>query len=281
VALADKVSDGNNAPARKVRIAGFDFDNLTEQEVVDHIVNESVAGRGGWVLTPNIDFCRKASRDPGLLAQLRESSLTVVDGMPLLWAAKANGTPVVARVTGSSLIFTVSEAAATTGRSVYLLGGAQGIPELAGQNLANRYPGLKVAGSDAPPFAFEESVEAVEQIKAKVGGAGPDIVYVGLGFPKQEKLIIELRKVHPSAWYIGCGAAIPIVAGAVPRAPEWMQHAGLEWLHRLLKEPRRLFRRYIIEDLPFAIALLIKIKLGRLCNLSRVKFRTASRTRPC
>jgi N-acetylglucosaminyldiphosphoundecaprenol N-acetyl-beta-D-mannosaminyltransferase len=262
VTLAEKVSDGNTNPVNKVRLAGFSFDNLTEPEVVDHIIRESEAGRGGWVLTPNIDFCRKASRDPELTAQLRGASLTVADGMPLLWAAKANRTPIVARVTGSSLIFTVSEAAAATSRSVYFLGGAQGVPELAGQNLANRYPGLKVAGSDAPPFAFEESAEAIGQVEAKLRSAAPDIVYVGLGFPKQEKLIIELRKVLRSAWFIGCGGAIPIVAGSVPRAPEWMQRAGLEWLHRLSKEPKRLFRRYVIEDLPFAITLLVRVKFS-------------------
>jgi N-acetylglucosaminyldiphosphoundecaprenol N-acetyl-beta-D-mannosaminyltransferase len=266
VTLADKVSGGSTYPVKKVRLAGFSFDNLTEQEVVDHIINESGAGRGGWVLTPNIDICRQASRDPELTAQLREASLTVADGMPLLWAARANGTPIIARVTGSSLIFTLSEAAAAAGRSVYFLGGAQGVPELAGQNLANRYPGLKVAGSDAPPFAFEESAEAMGQVEAKVRSAAPDIVYVGMGFPKQEKLIIELRKVLPSAWYIGCGAAIPIVAGSVPRAPEWMQRAGLEWLHRLSKEPKRLFRRYVIEDLPFAISLLAQTKFMRKSN---------------
>jgi N-acetylglucosaminyldiphosphoundecaprenol N-acetyl-beta-D-mannosaminyltransferase len=263
VTLADKLSDGDAASARKVRLAGFVFDNLTEQEVVDHIINESKAGRGGWVLTPNVDICRKASRDPELMALLREPSLTVADGMPLLWAAKAKGTPIVARVTGSSLILTLSEAAAATGKAVYLLGGAPGIPDLAGQNLAKLYPGLQVAGSDSPPFAFEESAEAIEQIKAKIGSAAADIIYVGLGFPKQEKLIIELQKALPSAWYIGCGGAIPIVAGSVPRAPEWMQRAGLEWSHRLMKEPRRLFRRYVLEDLPFAISLLVRVKLGR------------------
>jgi N-acetylglucosaminyldiphosphoundecaprenol N-acetyl-beta-D-mannosaminyltransferase len=266
MAFAEPLEEARALPANKVRLAGFDFDNLSEQEVIEHILSESRAGRGGWVVTPNIDICRKTVRDPALRSMLREASLTVADGMPLLWTAKVNGQPFVDRVTGSSLIFTLSAGAAAAGRSIYLLGGEPGVPEMAGQGLVGRYPGLKVAGTDAPPLGFEESATAIDQIKGRVRDAAPDIIFVGMGFPKQERLITTLMPELPAAWFVGCGAGIPIAAGAVPRAPEWMQRLGLEWVHRLLLEPRRLFRRYIVEDLPFAAMLLARSVLNRACS---------------
>jgi N-acetylglucosaminyldiphosphoundecaprenol N-acetyl-beta-D-mannosaminyltransferase len=261
MAFTDSPVNAEMPATGTIHLAGFNFDNLTELDVIRRIIDESQAGRGGWVVTPNIDICRKTQRDPALRSLLADASLTVPDGMPLLWTAKVRGEPFVQRVTGSSLIFSLTEAASAAGRSVYLLGGEPGVPEAAGANLVGRYPGLKVVGTDAPPLGFERSAAALDDIKSRLRDASPDIVYVGLGFPKQERLIAQLRPTLPAAWFIGCGAAIPIAAGAVPRAPVWMQRSGLEWAHRLLKEPRRLFRRYLIEDLPFAAGLLLRTVL--------------------
>jgi len=238
------------------QLAGFEFDLLIEAEVVGHIVSESRVGRGGWVATPNIDNAR-LRRDPALRDLVRSATLVVPDGMPLLWAARLRGYPLAERVTGSSLIFSLTSAAASAGLSVYMLGGDPGVPDLAGTELARRYPGLQVAGADAPPVGFEESPDGVALIRKRLCQAPPDVVYVGLGFPKQERLIAELVTALPCAWFIGCGAAIPFAAGTLPRAPIWMQRSGLEWMFRLLKEPRRLFRRYVVYDLPYAARLLI------------------------
>lgn len=243
-------------PPQRTHLAGFDFDLLTEAEVVHRIVSESRAGQGGWVVTPNIDICQRARRDPVLRDLVRHATLTVPDGMPLLWAARLRGGALAERVTGSSLIFSLSRAAARAGLSVYMLGGDVGVPELAGTELARRYPGLRVAGTDAPPVGFEDLPDGVTLIRKRLCEAAPDIVYVGLGFPKQEQLIAELGPALPGTWFIGCGAAIPFAAGTVPRAPIWMQRSGLEWVFRLSKEPRRLFRRYLVNDLPFAAKLL-------------------------
>ena len=101
-------------------------------------------------------------------------------------------------------------------------------------------------------------------MRAKLEAAAPDIVFVGLGFPKQEKLITALAPALPRSWFVACGAAIPFAAEALPRAPVWMQHSGLEWAFRLLSEPRRLARRYLIDDLPFAARLLASCALQRL-----------------
>jgi N-acetylglucosaminyldiphosphoundecaprenol N-acetyl-beta-D-mannosaminyltransferase len=254
--------------ARQAWVAGLRLDGLTEEQVVDLVLSRLGAGRGGWVATLNVDICQAALRDPALCELLASAPLAVPDGMPLLWAARLLGTRLAARVTGSSLIFTLSEAAAGRGRSVYLLGGEPGVPEQAGRELSRRYPGLIVAGADAPPPGFDASDEGIEAVLGKLTAAAPDIVYVGMGFPKQERLIARLAPALPGAWFVACGAAIPFAAGALPRAPRWMQRAGLEWLFRLLSEPRRLFRRYVVNDLPFALTLLAASATQRLAAVA-------------
>jgi N-acetylglucosaminyldiphosphoundecaprenol N-acetyl-beta-D-mannosaminyltransferase len=250
--------------AARARLAGLEFDRLSEAEVVRYITEASRLGRGGWVATPNIDICWRASRDPAARALVASATLIVPDGMPLVWASRVRGDRLAERVSGSALIFSLSSAAAHCGQSVYLLGGAPGVPSLAGRELARRYPGLKVAGTDAPPPGFDEAADAVAAVRERLLLAAPDIVYVGLGFPRQEQLIMLLAPALPGTWFVACGAAIPFAAGTLPRAPGWMQRSGLEWVFRLLTEPRRLFRRYLIRDLPYAIGLLASCTIGRI-----------------
>jgi N-acetylglucosaminyldiphosphoundecaprenol N-acetyl-beta-D-mannosaminyltransferase len=245
-------------------VAGLEFDRLGEAEVVRYITEASQLGHGGWVATPNIDICRQTRRDPAARALVESATLVVPDGMPLLWASRLRGDCLVERVAGSSLIFSLSSAAARDGRSVYLLGGETGVPDLAGRQLAHRYPGLKVAGADAPPPGFDQTADAVAAVRERLLLAAPDIVYVGLGFPRQERLITQLAPSLPGAWFVACGAAIPFAAGALPRAPGWMQRSGLEWVFRLFTEPRRLFRRYLVHDLPYAVGLLVSCAVERI-----------------
>ena len=250
-------------PGGSARVAGLDFDALSEEQVVNRIVGDLKDGRGGWVVTPNIDICRRISRDPAAGDLVSRASLVVADGMPLVWAARLRGQPLPERVAGASLIFTLSAAAAVHGKSVYLLGGAPGVPGQAAAELARRSPGLLVAGVDAPPDGFDREPGELAAVRKKLAEARPDIVYVGLGFPKQERVIAALAADLPGAWFIGCGAAIPFAAGALPRAPQRLQRLGLEWAYRLASEPRRLFRRYLIDDLPFALRLIITSAVAR------------------
>ncbi len=239
------------------RLAGLDFHRLTEAEVVGHVIEASLGGRGGWVVTPNIDICRLAHRDPVLRGLVAGATFVVPDGMPLVWAARLRGDPLPERVAGGSLIYSLTEAAAKHGRSVYFLGGAPGVPQQAGQELRGRYPGLAVVGADAPPFGFDADPQSIEAIRLRIAAAEPDIVYVGLGCPKQDRLIAQLMPSFPATWFLACGAAIGYASGTLPRAPHWMRQAGLSWLFRLAHEPRRLLRRYLVHDLPFAVRLLV------------------------
>jgi N-acetylglucosaminyldiphosphoundecaprenol N-acetyl-beta-D-mannosaminyltransferase len=245
-------------------LAGLELDPLTEQQVVTQVLDALSVGQGGWVATLNVDICRAIRRDADLATLLAGASLTVPDGMPLIWAARMRGDPLPERVTGAALIFSLSEAAAAAGRSIYLLGGAPGVPEQAAAQLCARYRGLVVAGTDAPPVGFDATPEGIMAARARAVAAAPDVVFVGLGFPKQERLIAALVTAMPHTWFVACGAAIPFAAGALPRAPEWMQHVGMEWLFRLVSEPRRLARRYLVDDLPFAASLLASSAAQRL-----------------
>ncbi len=260
---------GGDGPDDRCRLAGLAFDRITEPQVIEHIIDALRLGRGGWVVNPNIDVCRLATRDPGVRDLISGASLVLADGMPLLWATTLRGDPLPERVAGGSLIFTLTGAAAEHGRSIYLLGGASGVPERAADELRARYPALKVAGTDSPPVGFDSGDEGIEAVRAKLAAAAPDIVYVGLGCPKQERLIARLAPSFPATWFLSCGAAIPYAAKALPRAPRWMQQTGLSWLFRLKNEPRRLFSRYVIHDLPFAGRLLTSCLVARVLRSGR------------
>ncbi|WP_433499352.1 WecB/TagA/CpsF family glycosyltransferase [Sphaerimonospora sp. CA-214678] len=240
----------------RVRLGAVEIMAISESEVADHVSEAWKRNSGGSILTANVDIVRAATRDPDLAALVADADLVVADGMPVVWAARLAGRPVRGRVTGASLVFTLSERAARDGRSIFLLGGDPGVPETAGRMLAERYPSLRVAGAHAPPYGFDTTTEGMREAVDRVAAAAPDLVFVGLGFPKQERAIAELRSRLPRAWHLGCGAGIPMAAQQFHRAPEWVQRIGGEWLYRLWLEPRRLAGRYLRRDLPFAIKLL-------------------------
>ena len=164
----------------------------------------------------------------------------------------------------SSLTLTLSAAAAEARASIFLLGGNPGTAERAAEVLCERYPGLTVAGTLSPPFGFEHDPAWQARIERALLVADPDIVYVGLGFPKQERLIVALRRALPTTWFVSCGVSFSFIGGELVRAPRLMQRLGLEWLHRLVQEPRRLYRRYLLDGLPFLATLLLSVLRLRL-----------------
>ncbi len=240
----------------RVQIGGLPIDALTETQVVARVREAWSVGSGGWIATPNVDHLRAAAVDWRLGELIRDADISVADGAPVVWAGKLSGRIVPERVTGADLLWSLCEAAAQDGKSVYLLGGDTGVPERAAEALQRRYPGLRIAGTCSPPYGFERDPVELGSCRDGLLAAQPDVVFVGLGFPKQELLIQRFVDLLPGAWWMGCGAAIPFAAGELTRAPRWMRSTGLEWLFRLANEPRRLFRRYVLHDLPFAIGLL-------------------------
>jgi N-acetylglucosaminyldiphosphoundecaprenol N-acetyl-beta-D-mannosaminyltransferase len=247
-----------------VTLKGQPIHAISEMGAVEYILSELEAGRGGWCITPNLDHLRRLTRDRKLKALYSHAALIVADGMPLIWASRIQGTPLPERVAGSSLISTLSAAAGKQGRSIYLLGGARGTAEQAAEVLKKNYPGVRIAGIYYPEFGFESDEPQVQKLIAHLTAANPDIVYVALGSPKQEWLIGQLRGYLPRAWWLGIGISFSFLSGHVKRAPVWMQRAGLEWVHRLCQEPRRLARRYLVHGLPFAASLFTSAIIRRL-----------------
>ncbi|MET8864204.1 WecB/TagA/CpsF family glycosyltransferase [Nonomuraea sp. NPDC004580] len=251
----------------RVRVGGVEVDAVREEEVLQRVGTALEAGRGGRIVTPNVDICRAAAADPALRTLIGSADLVVADGMPLVWAARLLGTPLPQRVTGADLIWSLSGLAAERGWPVYLLGGGSpGVVHRAADRLADACPGLRVSGAHAPPYGFDGTPGGVARVLGKVVAAAPRLVFVGLGFPRQDLLITELRRELPEAWYVGCGAAIAFAAGTVARAPGWLRQAGLEWAYRLVSEPGRLARRYLVDDLPFAARLLTECLAKRLTH---------------
>lgn len=245
-------------PMPFIELRGVKLHAITERRAIDHILDELDAGRGGVVVTPNLDHLRRYLADVNFRALVAEADLVVADGMPLVWASRLQGTPLPERVAGSNLISTLSGAAADRKRSIYLLGGAKDAAARAAKVLEARYPNLKVAGWHSPPMGFEKDPAQMAAIIAALSECKADIVYVGLGSPKQEVLIARLRKILPDSWWLGVGNSFSFLCGDVKRAPMWMQRYGLEWAHRLWQEPQRLFQRYVTVGMPFAVALLTR-----------------------
>jgi len=236
-----------------VELEGLPFLDVDPPGFVELVISECRAGRGGWVITPNTDILRQVHEDPQIHELVAEADALVADGMPLIWASRLQRTPLHGgRICGSDLIFSIPAAAARAGLSLYLLGGAGDTGEKTARELVGRHPTLRIAGMHSPPFGFEKRPAEIEEMRAKLIEAAPDIVFVALSFPKGERLIRQLRDALPKAWWIGVGAAFDFVAGAIERAPEWMQRTGTEWIFRMVQDPKRLVRRYLVHDLPYA-----------------------------
>lgn len=261
-----RVNDQMMTNLPMVRLQDAYLHAITEEKCVQIVMDELNEGRDGCIVTMNLDHLRRYDRDQDYRDMAAKATLHVADGMPLIWASRLQGTPLPERVTGSNLIWSLSEAAARQNRSIFLLGGAPGTADTAATILKDTYPSLSIAGTYCPQLGFENSREAMRAITHAIVQAQPDIVYVALGSPKQDKLIENLRDYLPAVWWLGVGISFSFVSGDVDRAPDWMQKVGLEWLHRLLQEPRRLASRYLVHGLPFCIKLLGSALLNRVLN---------------
>jgi N-acetylglucosaminyldiphosphoundecaprenol N-acetyl-beta-D-mannosaminyltransferase len=235
---------------------GLPFDRFDQPTLIRVFLDGVRERNGGWIVTPNLDILRQFTSCPDSRELVLAASHRVADGQPIVWASRLVGRPVPGRVPGSDLALSMSEAAAQAGCSVFLLGGNPGVAAAAAARLEARCPGLDRVGSYCPPYGFEDDPTELAKIKDALKSARPALVLIGLGFPKQERLIRVLRREMPETWFVGVGISLSFLAGDQPRAPAALQRLGLEWLHRLAHEPRRLFRRYVTQGFPFALRLL-------------------------
>ncbi len=230
---------------------GLTFDRAGLPEAIAAISGAVKDHRRGYVVTPNVDHVVRYHRDQAFAAAYAGATWCLPDGMPLVWASRLLGEPLPERVPGADLLPALCDAAARQGFTIFVLGGREGVAQRAAVNLGARFPGLRMAGAYTPPDRFDVDGPAAEDAVAAVNRAGPDILFVGLGAPTQELWVHRHWDRLAATVAVCCGAAIDFAAGAQPRAPAWMQRAGVEWLWRLAREPRRLWRRYLVEDAAF------------------------------
>jgi N-acetylglucosaminyldiphosphoundecaprenol N-acetyl-beta-D-mannosaminyltransferase len=219
---------------------------LTDYErTLDWIDAAAKSGHRGYVCVAATHTVMACQEDAELRDAVLGADFTVPDGQPLVWALNALGAGLGDRVYGPDLMERACERAARTGRRFYLYGGRnQGALVELTRTLRLQHPGLKIVGGHAPPFRALSAAEE-DAVVADINRAAPDVVWVGIGVPKQEKWMARLRERLDAPVLVGVGAAFDFHAGLIPQAPAWMQRAGLEWVFRLAQEPRRLWRRYL------------------------------------
>lgn len=246
----------------RVNICGVKIDNYSFNDVVERIVDRAVtAVLPSYVVTPNAQHVLSLQRDADFRDIYEKAFLAVPDGVSLLWSAKFLKTPLNGRVNGTDLFEELSAVAEKKGLKIFLLGGRSGAAEAAKKTLLSRHPDLKIVGTHCPPYGFESQPEELASINSKIKAAAPDILFVGLGAPKQEKWIYDNYQELGVPVSLGIGVSFELVADMVQRAPLWMQKWGLEWLFRLIVEPKRLWKRYVMGN-PQFMWLVLKQRLG-------------------
>lgn len=244
-----------------VFIVNARIDNLTFDEALDRFVRLIQQGKPYFAVTPNVDHIVKLRKDPEFRKVYDASSLTLADGMPLLWAAKFLGTPIKEKISGSDFVPGICRVAMKNNYRIFLFGGRQGAAEKAAEFLTKSYPGINIVGTYCPPFGFEKNEKEDQKAFRIIKEASPDILLVGLGAPKQEKWIYKHYRQLEVPISMGVGVTFEFLCGMVMRAPVWIQKTGIEWFWRLIMEPCRLWKRYLIDD-PVFFWLVLKQKLG-------------------
>lgn len=248
----------------KQEILGLEFSEVTMSQVVSIARDRLARGVGTWLVPVNVDCLRICCEVQETMLLVRQADLIVADGAPIVWASAISGSTLPQRVAGSDLVGKLAKMSADHGSSVFFLGGRPDSAEQAAKVLAGLAPSLKVAGWDCPPHGFEDDPDQMDRLIELLTEKNPGVVFVALGFPKQEIVINHLRSRLPKTCFIGVGGSLELIAGDIQRAPAWMQVMGLEWAYRLIREPGRLARRYLIHDLPFAVHLFSWAAVKRL-----------------
>lgn len=240
--------------APRVDILGIEVSVVSMDEAVGRIREMIRTDSRGYICVSDMNALLSASQDRGLRDIHNRSALTLPDGTPLALCGRLAGARAMVRVPGPDLLPRVLLEAASHGWRSYFYGGAQGIPETLVEQLSARLGSFKVAGTMSPPFR-PLSQQEDDAVVAEINHCRPDIVWVGLGAPKQEQWMAEHRDALAAPVLIGVGAAFDMHAGSLQRAPLWMRRAGLEWAYRLWREPRRLWRRYVIGIPTFVLGI--------------------------
>lgn len=241
----------------KVRILQTDVSRYNLSETVEEMSSAIKEGRRLRIAVTPVNCLLWARKNRQLNEIYNSADIVTADGVPVVWASRLLSSPIKGRVTGLDLLPAFSEISARKKFSFFFLGAAEGVAEKLAERLKRAYPGLNVAGTWSPPFREQFSDEENREMIRKINRSGADVLWVSLTAPKQDLWIARHFDKLDVSVAIGVGAAFDVVAGNIPRAPGWMQRNGLEWLYRLIKEPGRLSKRYLVEA-PLFIPLILK-----------------------
>jgi N-acetylglucosaminyldiphosphoundecaprenol N-acetyl-beta-D-mannosaminyltransferase len=230
---------------------GTRIDNLGMAEILERAESMISSGRPGQIITANVDQLVGNRDRPDRQAIYRNAALVVPDGVPLLWAARFLNSPLRERINGTDLMLQICGMAAREGFSVFLLGSPEGTADRAARSLGDRFPGLKIAGAYFPDYGFENLPAENDKIRSLLREKKPAVLFVSLGYPKGVAWIDKNQAACEIPLAVETGSSFKYVSGEMRRAPGWMQPLGLEWLWRFAHEPRRLWKRYLVHDLPF------------------------------
>lgn len=233
----------------RTKFMNTEVDNLTMQETLQEIEKIIKKNDSSYVVTPNVDHIVQLEKNQELRDVYANASLILTDGKPLIWISKLYGTPIKEKISGSDLFPLLCKLAAEKNYTMFFLGAAEDVARTAADNLIRKFPGLKVVGTYSPPFGFEKDEKEMNKIKSMINKTKPDILIVGLGCPKQELFMYHHCKELNVPISFGLGASLDFEAGNVKRAPKWMANNGLEWLYRITQDPKRMAKRYLVDDL--------------------------------
>lgn len=237
----------------RIQMMGCYVDNLSMEETLQTIEGFIHSGRPHQHVVVNVDKIVKAQRDQELRRIINDCALINVDGMPVVWASRLLGRPLKERVAGVDLFEALMRRSAEKKWRIYLLGAQEEVVSNVKKLYEIKYPGLVVAGYRNGYWNPEEETDVVKQIK----NANADLLFVAISSPKKEQFLGRYQTEMQIPFAMGVGGSFDVAVGKVKRAPTWMQKSGFEWFYRFLQEPRRLFRRYFIEDMAF-LGLLVK-----------------------
>ncbi|KAF7962371.1 N-acetyl-mannosamine transferase [Cupriavidus sp. UYMU48A] len=253
---------------KRLQAFGIEIDALDRTDAVAEVLEKLQSDKRSceYVVTPNVDHIVKLGQSADFLQAYQSASLILADGWPVVAASRLLGTRLPERVTGSDLVpnlFAHVSSIWHRNLTVFLLGAAPGVAELAARNIEGKWRNIRVVGTYSPPFGFERDPKECASICAKIAQSGAELLVVGLGAPKQELWIKKHAAQLPVKVALCVGATIDFLAGAKRRSPKWMQRAGLEWLHRMGFEPRRLVKRYAYGAVVFPLLVIKEVVADR------------------
>jgi N-acetylglucosaminyldiphosphoundecaprenol N-acetyl-beta-D-mannosaminyltransferase len=225
------------------------IDNLTASEAKNAVDSLIQAGGNHYVVTPNSDIVVKMQDDTELKEICDKADLILTDGQIVVKLSRYLGNPIKERVCMTDFVWDVFDLAIKKDYKVFLFGGKEDVLFKATENIKKRLPELNIVDSYSPPFGFEKNEEMLEEANRRIKASDADILIVFLGCPKQEKFIYQNKDKYQVPISITMGGCVDFMAGKVKRAPLWMQNIGLEWFYRFLQEPKRMFRRYFVDDI--------------------------------